>query len=346
MLDFVATPPSIPEPFIAYSAPHARKEDNQSNSTSSAPATEGTTTKDSDATIPSTSTSSSRYSRPSTQNTAQLTKDSINKQLVDSIVKSVLKRRQEREKVMQLTRKRSISEDKEDLFEPEVDVKDGAIMEVSSFAIDHPFLDLNKDKEWLEHYKQSQKKESVQTPQPGFFKSIASTLRCAIDALNPFKRVETEEPRVNSNPFVYVNGNKEVNPAYLDYVHYRKQHPLPLPPKEKASVIQTETLPSLSPVPDVKLFLPEKHSLFHKNSVSSIGSSKTSSKEQTDLKEKAKSGSEENGRMQKAEKNNSKMSVAGSDKSAVERKQSDGKKDLGKAIPNERRKGFCLFDNA
>ena len=244
---------------------------------------------------------------------------------------------------MQLTRKRSISEDKEDLFESEIEVKDGSIMEVSSFAMDHPFLDLNKDKEWLEHYKQSQKKESVQTLQPGFFKSFASTLRCAIDVLNPFKRVETEEPRVNSNPFVYVNGNKEVNPVYLDYVHYRKQHPLPSPPKEKTSVIQTEMQSSLSPVPDVKLFLPEKRSPLHKNDVSSTESSKKSSIEQADLKEKAKSVGEENVRTQKVDMNKSKMLVVAGNNSSMDKKQCDGKKSLGGAIPNRRRRRLIFF---
>lgn len=244
---------------------------------------------------------------------------------------------------MQLTRKRSISEDKEDLFESEIEVKDGAIMEVSSFAMDHPFLDLNKDKEWLEHYKQSQKKEDVQTPQPGFFKSVASTLRCAIDALNPFKRVETEEPRVSSNPFVYVNGNKEVNPAYLDYVHYRKQHPLPSPPKEKTFTIQTDIQSELPPVPDVKLFLPEKRSPLHKNGVSSTESSKKPSIEQADLKEKAKSVGEENVRTQKIDMNKSEMPVVGGNNSSMDEKQCDGKKYLERVIPNKRRTRFTLL---
>ena len=100
---------------------------------------------------------------------------------------------------------------------------------------------------------------------------------------------------------------------------------------------------SLSPVPDVKLFLPEKRSPLHKNDVSSTKSSKKSSIEQSDLKEKAKSVGEENVRTQKVDMNKSKMLVVAGNNSSMDKKQCDGKKSLGGTIPNRRRRRLIFF---
>lgn len=282
--------------------------------------------------------SSSRYSRPLTRNIGRLTKESINQQLVDSVVKSVVKRRQEREKIAQLTRKRSISEDKEDLFESEKETNDGAIMEVSSFAIDHPFLDINKDKEWLDHYRQSQKCENERVSQSGFFQSLASTLRSTFSALNPFRKVEIGKPEVNPNPFIYVNGNKQVNPAYLNYVHYRKQNPLPSAPKENPSTIQTELQSGFSPVPDVNLFLPFDKSSILKSSTNTAKKSKRKAQVQNNAKAVTKSAFKKDVKTKKVALNKPRMIATGS---CASQKPYEKKGYLEGFVHSKRRK--CLF---
>ena len=60
--------------------------------------------------------------------------------------------------------------------------------------------------------------------------------------------------------------------------------------------------------------------------------------EQADLKEKAISVGEENVRAQKVDMNKSKMLVVADNNSSMDKKQYDGKKSLGGAIPNRRRR--------
>lgn len=287
-----------------------------------------------DSSSPSNGTESSKCPPQTTENSSRLTKESINQQLVDSIVKSVMERRKEREAVTQLARKRSISEDKEDFIEPEKEVNDGAVMEVSSFSMDHPTLDLNKDKEWLEHYRQSQNSHHEQVRQPGLFRSIASTLRSAIDLLNPFKRVEIGKQEVNSNPFIFVNGKKEVNPAYLDYVHYRKQHPLPSALKEKPSFVQTKIQSGYSAVPDVKLFLPSKQTSSPKSCVSSAANLQNQATEQAKLNLTAKAAFPQDEGTEKVEVSKPKVLVTGH--SSLNKDRSEEKKCLKKATQHKR----------
>ena len=171
------------------------------------------------------SDSLSKDTKSHVQKSSTLIKEAVNKRLIDSIVNSIIKRRISLQKEQQLLSSQNASDDKDDIYEVPDETEDGAMLEVSSFVLDHPKLDINEDKEWVSHYRQSQKRENKSVQPTGLLQSFGHLLRSTLTILNPFKRVEVIPSRIDPNPFIFVDGKKQVNPAYLDYVHYRKDHP-------------------------------------------------------------------------------------------------------------------------
>ena len=133
--------------------------------------------------------------------------------MIDSIVNSIIKRRISLQKEQQLLSSQNASDDKDDIYEVPDETEDGAMLEVSSFVLDHPKLDINEDKEWVSHYRQSQKRENKSVQPTGLLQSFGHLLRSTLTILNPFKRVEVIPSRIDPNPFIFVDGKKQVNPA-------------------------------------------------------------------------------------------------------------------------------------